>query len=178
MVIAQATTQKYRSKAVYWNLITKTVMSINWMEQYRVNGKLQIPKCIARFDSQHEFKVYLELVRMYGEDCIIRQYPVDIINPCYCYPRGKTWRVDFGIQFSPASYLPHIYVEAKGAFLPEFATTLAMCEMTNPHLFKDLFIVFGNNYPQNSQVLKNLLKSDMHSNLLTLPELKDLSRLI
>jgi hypothetical protein len=178
VVIAQPTTQKYRSKAVYWNLITKTVMSLNWMEQYRVNGKLQIPKCIARFDSQHEFKVYLELVRMYGEDSIIRQYPVDICNPCCCYPKGKTWKVDFAIQFSPTSYLPHMFVEAKGAFLPEFATTLAMCEITNPDLFSDLFIVFGNKYPKDSQVLKNLLKSDMKSNLLTFPELKDLSRLI
>jgi hypothetical protein len=178
MLTSQPATQKYRSKAVYWNLVTKTVMSINWMEQYRVNDKLLIPKCIARFDSQHEFKVYLELVRMYGEDCIIRQFPVDICNSCYCYPKGKTWKVDFAIQFSPASYLPHRFVEAKGAFLPEFATTLAMCEMTNPDLFSNLFIVFGNKYPKNSQVLKNLLKSDMRSNLLTFPELKDLSRLI
>jgi hypothetical protein len=53
-----------------------------------------------------------------------------------------------------------------------------MCEMTNPDLFSNLFIVFGNKYPKNSQVLKNLLKSDMRSNLLTFPELKDLSRLI
>jgi hypothetical protein len=177
-MITQSATPKYKSKAVYWNLITKTVMSINWMEQYRVNGKLQVPKCIARFDSQHEFKVYLELVRMYGEDSIIRQYPIEIIEDCRCYPKGRFWKVDFAIKLIPTSYLPHIYVEAKGAFLPEFATTLAFCEMIAPEEFENLFIVFGNKYPKDNQVLKNLLKSSMKSNLLTFPQLQNLSRLI
>jgi hypothetical protein len=177
-VLAQPTTQKYRAKVVYWNLVTRTVVSTQSMEQYRVNDKLRVPKCIARFDSQHEFKVYLELVRMYGTANVLRQYPIDIIEECCTYPRGKTWKVDFAIRFNLGSYLPHKFVEAKGAFLPEFATTLAFCEMTKPHMFAHLFIVFGNKMPSGSQPLKNLLKSSMKSNLLTLPELKDLSRLI
>jgi hypothetical protein len=177
-MLAQPTVQKYRAKAVYWNLVTRTVVSAQTIEQYRVNDKLDLPKCIARFDSQHEFKVYLELVRMYGADSIIRQHPITIIEECCTYPKGKTWKIDFLIQPSSGKLYVPKYVEAKGAFLPEFATTLAFLEMTSPELFERLFIVFGNKLPSGSQVLKNLLKSSMKDNLLTLPELKDLSRLI
>jgi hypothetical protein len=177
-VLAQPTTQKYRAKVVYWNLVTRTVVSTQSMEQYRVNGKLKVPKCIARFDSQHEFKVYLELVRMYGAENIVRQYPIEIIQECCTYPKGKTWKVDFAIEpINRRFYVPR-YVEAKGAFLPEFATTLAFCELTNSEMFPRLYIVFGNKLPSGSQPLKNLLKSSMKSNLLTLPELKDLSLLL
>lgn len=176
-MLAQPTV-KYRAKVVYWNLVTRTVVSAQSIEQYRVKGRLDLPKCIARFDSQHEFKVYLELVRMYGASRIIRQYPVTIIEPCCTYPKGKNWKVDFMIEPDNGKLYSRRYVEAKGAFLPEFATTLAFLEMTNPELFEKLFIVFGKRLPEGSQVLKNLLKSSMKCNLLTLPELKDLSRLI
>jgi hypothetical protein len=177
-VLAEPTTQKYRAKAVYWNLVTKGVVATQSMEQYRVNGRMKVPKCIARFDSQHEFRVYLELVRMYGADSVIRQFPIEVIQEGCVYPRGKTWKVDFAIKAFPGQYLPSFFVEAKGAFLPEFATTLAFLEMNEPVFFRDLFIVFGNKIPTGSIPLKNLLKSEMKSNLLTLPELKDLSRLI
>jgi hypothetical protein len=176
-MLAQPTV-KYKAKAVYWNLITRTVVPAQSIEQYRVNGRLDLPKCIARFDSQHEFKVYLELVRMYGAGSVIRQHPIAIIEESCVYPKGKTWKIDFMIEPDNGKLYSRRYVEAKGAFLPEFATTLAFLEMTNPELFMKLFIVFGNKFPSGSQPLKNLLKSSIKHNLLTLPELKDLSRLI
>lgn len=176
-MLAQPTV-KYKAKAVYWNLVTRTVVSAQSIEQYRVNGRLDLPKCIARFDSQHEFKVYLELVRMYGASSIVRQHPITVIEECCTYPKGKTWKIDFLIQPGNGKLSAPKYVEAKGAFLPEFANTLAFLEMTNNELFMKLFIVFGNKLPSGSQPLKNLLKSSMKHNLLTLPELKDLSQLI
>jgi hypothetical protein len=178
-MLAQPTVEsKYKAKVVYWNLVTRTVVSTQSMEQYRVNGRMQIPQCIARFDSQHEFKVYLELVRMYGADCILRQYPVEIVPECYCYPKGKKWKVDFGITGSFDETEPMFHVEAKGAFLPEFATTLVLLEMTDPAMFDNLFIIFGSKMPSDSLPLRNLLRGEFKQNLLTLPQLKDLSRLI
>lgn len=120
------TTPKYKAKAVFWHTEWKMVLDKSNLEEYRSKNRLKLPDNVFRFDSQHEFKVYLELCRMYGTDRVIRQYPVEIIPPGYCYPKGKTWKVDFAIK--NVGQLPTVFalVEAKGFFLPEFAYTLAL----------------------------------------------------
>ncbi|NJL51411.1 MAG: hypothetical protein HC930_02900 [Hydrococcus sp. SU_1_0] len=173
MVAARARTPKYKSQAVFWNTVTNVVVPKQSVEQYRKGNRLELPRCIERFDSQHEFKVYLELVRMYGAECIIKQYPLEIIAPGYCYPKGKLWKVDFAILQTPASYAPSLYVEAKGVFLPEFGHTLASFEQTDPETFYQLFVVFTDKLPIENLVVKNLLKSPCKNQLMTLKQLKD-----
>jgi hypothetical protein len=168
------TLAKYRAKPVYWNLATKTVVHPSSTEQFRRNNRLQLPDCICRFDSQHEFKVYLELVRMYGASNIVRQYPLEVFPEGYCYPRGKTWKVDFAIRHNEISNLPSIFLEAKGAFLPEFAYTLAALELNNPDNFDRLYIVFPSKLPDENKVLTNLLKSPIAKQLITFTELQNI----
>jgi hypothetical protein len=170
-MLAKADT-KFRAKVVYWNLVTKNVVSAQSVEQYRVNNRLKLPDCICRFDSQLEFKVYLELVRMYGAEKIIRQYPLEIFPESYCYPRGKVWKVDFAIKRNASSYLPSLFVEAKGAFLPEFAVALAAFEALNPDDFDKVHIIFGNTFPKESRVFRNLLKCPIANQMMTINQLR------
>jgi hypothetical protein len=168
---------KYKAKAVFWDLDKSTVVDKSEIERYREKGRLKLPDHVARFDSQHEFKVYLELCRMYGQEKIYRQYSTEVIPAGYCYPKGKNWKIDFSI----ANERPYLgtshFVEAKGAFLPEFAHTLANFELLNDKAFGKLIIIFGNSIPIESKVIKALLDSEYAQNLLTLKELKQLSRL-
>lgn len=168
---------KFRAKVVYWNLVTKNVVSAQSIEQYRVNDRLKLPNCICRFDSQLEFKVYLELVRMYGSKNVIRQYPLEIFPESYCYPKGKVWKIDFAIKRVSNAYLPSLFVEAKGAFLPEFAVTLAAFEALNPDDFNRVHIIFGNTFPKESRVFKNLLKCPIADQMMTINQLKEKNRL-
>lgn len=177
-MLVQPTTQKYQAKRVYWNLVTKNVVTTQWVEQYRRNGRLELPSCIAKFDSQLEFKVYLELVRMYGDDRIIRQFPLEIFPRGYCYPRGKVWKVDFAIKRYETDAYPTAYVEAKGAFLPEFGYTLAALEAEYPDEFEQVYIVFSNTLPKENKMFKNLQKSPMAERLLTYKQLQNRGKLI
>jgi hypothetical protein len=170
-------TPKYKAKAVFFDSIKRVVIDRNEIDKYRPGGKLKLPDGITRFDSQHEFKVYLELCRMYGQERVSRQHPVQIIPPGYCYPKGKNWKIDFYIDRDPTRFGSSLFVEAKGAFLPEFAHTLASFEQKNAHAFEKLIIVFGGIMPSYNKVVKALLDSDYGQNLLTLEELKQLSHL-
>ena len=168
---------KYLAKYVYWDTKKRVVMNVHDIEIYRCNKKLRLPKHIARFDSQHEFKVYLELVRMYGEYSVERQVAVEIIPPCKCYPTGKRWKVDFTV-LSPTDYGDEVlYVEAKGFLIPAFADTLAMFEIETPYYLDDFYLVFPQQIPTDKQVIKNLQKSGLNENLLTLNTLKELRQL-
>ncbi len=172
-----ATRTKYKAKPVFFDIELRGVLDSNLLEKYRVKGRLKLPESIVRFDSQHEFKVYLELCRMYGTERVTRQYLVKISLPGYCYPTGKSWKIDFAIAdpdpFSDFTY----YVEAKGAFLPEFAQTLASFESRSAESFERLIIVFGDSIPLNNRVVKSLFDSPFKSNLLTLKELEQLKTL-
>ena len=119
---------KYKSRCVYWDLTKQVVIDPQDIKVYRQQGRLKLPNHLIRFDSVHEYKVYLELCRIYGANRIIRQYQLDILPPCFCYPKGKKWRVDFAILSSTSQGGYFCFVEAKGAFLPEFAHTLACLE--------------------------------------------------
>lgn len=164
---------KYQAKHVYWDAKNKIVRAGFDIEIYRCYGKLKLPPHIWRFDSQHEFKVYLELVRMYGEHRIERQFSVPIFPISCCYARGKSWKVDFALvnPNEPSEIL--YYIEAKGAFLTEFALTLAAFEQHQYERFERIKIIFPNRLPSKNNVVKSLLKSPFKDNLLTLSELKE-----
>ncbi len=170
-------TPKFKAKPVFWNSKDKVVKSEHDIEIYRCDGKLKLPEHIWRFDSQHEFKVYLELVRIFGADRIERQCSLTIIPRGKCYPKGKTWKVDFAITFDEDSDLCTHFVEAKGAFLPEFATTLALLERENPSCFDITYVVFNGKPPSSNRVIKSLLKTDFKDHLLTLKELEQSTNL-
>lgn len=170
-------TTKYSAKHVYWDAKKQVVLNVHDVEIYRCKGKLRLPSHYYRFDSQHEFKVYLELCRMYGESNVERQYPVKILPKGKCYPKGLTWKVDFTVCSKEKGQNLFYNVEAKGLFLPEFGKTLAMLEQCEPVDFKSLRIVFPNKIPTENKVVKALSKSDFASNLLTLKDLKQLTEL-
>ena len=170
-------TTKYRANHVYWDAKKQVVLNIHDIEIYRCNGKLKLPTSYYRFDSQHEFRVYLELCRMYGEENVERQYPVKVLPPSKCYPKGLTWKVDFTVYFKKKDLSFFHNIEAKGIFLPEFGKTLAMLEQHNSMNFHRTKIVFPNKIPTENKVVKALSKTDFALNLLTLKELKQLTEL-
>ena len=163
---------KYKAKHVFYDSKTRSVISACSTDIYRVNGKLKLPSHIWRFDSIHEFKVYLELTRMYGVDRIARQHKLEIIPSGCCYPKSKDWRVDFAIlnssRFGGCSH----FIEAKGAFLPEFATTLACLEQNNEYAFEKLYLVFPGKPPTTNRVLNSLMKTYFANHIFTLKELQ------
>lgn len=165
-------TAKYKAKYVYWDLVKRVVLSPIDIEIYRCNDKLKLPERIVRFDSQHEFKVYLELCRMYASDLIKLQVPVEILPPCNCYPKGKRWRLDFAIINSKNRGVIDFYVEAKGMVHPEFPDNLAMLEINNPYEFEKLYIVFPQRIPNKTKVIKSLRDNGFDDAFMTLNQLK------
>lgn len=168
---------KYRAKYVYWDVINGIVLGADKVEKYRTNGKLKLPEYIWRFDSQHEFKVYLELARIFGSNRVIRQLKLRIMPASSCFPSGKHWRVDFGILNESKDGGYCYYIEAKGACLPEFTNILANLELFNRIAFNHLWIVFAEQVPTENKVIKALTKTTHTSRLLTLKELKQLTTL-
>jgi hypothetical protein len=169
---------KYGSKPVYWNDIHNRVLDLEEIESYRFKGKLKIPASISRFDSTHEFLVYRELVRIYGEERVFRQVPLEIVRPSHCYPKGKAWKVDFAIaELVWGDKHIKSYVEAKGAFLPEFGYVLSALEELHPTSFLKLKIIFGNEIPRSNKIISALMRSSFSRNIFTLKELKERKRL-
>lgn len=172
-----ATTLKYKAKAVFFDREKRIVIDPAEVCQYRAGKRLNLPSHIIRFDSQHEFGVYLELCRMYGAGRVVRQFPIQIYQPGCCYPKGKMWKVDFAILTGGVSRTPFAFVEAKGAFLPEFGFTLAALEQLHPRLFGDLYIVFGASIPVRNEIVSSLFKTEADYRLFTLKEMKCLQYL-
>ena len=168
---------KYQAKYVYWNTEKQVVMHPIDVEIYRCHGRLKLPKRIVRFDSQHEFKVYLELAKMYGTENVSRQYPIQIIKPCRCYPNGKDWKVDFAICSTNSPNYYDYLVEAKGVVTSEFINTLVLLEQNNHIAFESLEIVFPRSIPTDNKVIRNLLKYWSVGFIITLDELKQLKTL-
>lgn len=169
--------EKYSAKQVYYCLQTRTVLNSRDVELYRVNGRLKLPSHINRFDSQHEFKVYLELVRIYGVRRILFQVPVRIVPPSLCYPDGKSWRVDFAITKYPDIQTNMFLIEAKGLITSEFAYTLTLLEQNNSESFDKLRIIFSTKIPYRNQIINALAKTDYAKNLFTLKNLKQCKRI-
>ncbi|MGL5940808.1 MAG: hypothetical protein ACRC2S_10520 [Waterburya sp.] len=168
---------KYKSKVVFWDRNKQAVICKATADKYRPGNKDRLPEHIFRFDSTHEFHVYLELVRMYGDTRIVRQYPLEIFPRSFCYPNGKKWKIDFAIMNSAVSDYPVRYVEAKGLLLNEFRCTLGAFEQNDFNNFLRLCLVFPKAIPVETNLIKALFYSDRQDMLLTLPELKHLQRL-
>lgn len=171
------TTPKYKAKAVFWDTKREIVIDNSAVEKYRAKNRLKLPDHITRFDSQHEFKVYLRLCWMYGEHRIKRQYPIEVIPPGRCYPKGKCWKVDFAITTAWAVPKISHYVEAKGALLPEFVNTLVQLEISQPNVFKNLSVVFSRSIPTENKVIHSLLNQFHVPYFCTLEELEQLAHL-
>ena len=168
---------KYQPKPVYWDSNNQIVINRQEAEKHRTKYRLNLPPYIFRFDSTHEFNVYLELVRMYGVDRVVRQYPLKVFPPGHCYPKGKTWKVDFAINSAkPPFHFTH-YVEAKGLLMRESRLMLASLECHNREAFNRFYLVFSNGLPLENDLVKALHNSDCKEMLLTLPELKKLKTL-
>jgi hypothetical protein len=167
--------QKYRSKAVFWDLQKRIVISRESAIRHRLGDSTKLPKHIVRFDSIHEFTVYLELSRIYGHHRIVRQYPLHIFPKSVCYPNGKTWRVDFAITAEGMSRTFSNFVEAKGVMMREFRVTLGCLEQNNSNAFQRLSMVFPKRIPTECALIKTLSRSERRDMLLTLPELRQLS---
>jgi hypothetical protein len=171
------TTPKYKAKPVFWDTKQEIVIDSSEVGKYRVKNRLKLPEHITRFDSQHEFKVYLELWRMYGGHRIKRQYPIEVIPSGRCYPKGKHWKVDFAITTSWSNPEISHYVEAKGALLPEFVNTLVQLEIAQSTIFENLCVVFGRSIPAENKVIKTLLNQYFTPYFCTLEELEQLTHL-
>ena len=171
------TIPKYKARAVFWDTKQEIVIDSSEVERYRIKDRLKLPEHITRFDSQHEFKVYLRLCWMYGEHRIKRQHPIEVVPPGRCYPKGKTWKVDFAITTSWSNPKISHYVEAKGALLPEFVNTLVQLEIAQPNVFEKLSIVFGRSIPTENKVIHSLSYRNHVPYFCTLEELKQLTHL-
>ena len=167
---------KYRSKPIFWDEKTQQVTSSEQIT--RTYGTLAVAKNrgFLRFDSTLEFNVYLRLVEMFGANRVLRQYPLRIIPPGYCYKSGKKWRVDFAIFDGTDDKFPAHFIEAKGAVMPDFRHCIASLESFDPGSFDQLSIVFGKTIPPD-KMIKNLLSTDFKNRIYTLKELQCTQRL-
>lgn len=170
------TKQKYKAKCVYWDITRKVVISDVEAKAIRDTNKDFYNKRVVRFDSIHEFKVYLELCRIYGYPNVVRQHQIEIIPPSVCYPNGKKWRVDFAVSVNRSSAEYDWYIEAKGVFLPEFASVLTTLEQYDFDKFERVKIVFAKKIPIEHRVLNALSKTRYARNLITYKELCKHSR--
>lgn len=168
---------KYNAKHVFWNTVNQCVTPVELANSLRSGKQKRLPKYITRFDSQHEFRVYLELIRMYGVERIDTQVPVEIIPPSNCFPSGKKWKVDFGIKDEGFLGIYDHYVEAKGLITREFVYTLGCLEQIDPYAFFDTYLVFTDKIPLKNKIVKNLWKSKAVNNLMTLKQLKTINKL-
>ena len=169
---------KYSAKYVFWNTNTKTVISSEDANKLRSGKQNKLPGHIRRFDSQHEFKVYLELARIYGYKRVRTQVAISILPPGVCFPRGKQWRIDFAVTEPEDDHVFYAYAEAKGFVTPEFAYTLACLEAYRPSIFNNLVLVFPNTIPVEKSIVKNLSKSHLRNHLMNLKTLKKKRKLL
>ena len=164
---------KFKAKYVYWDSKNQRVIDCYEADKLRFGKQDTLPKHIRRFDSRHEFKVYLELIRIYGIRRIKTQVHINLLPRGLCFPRGKTWKVDFAIveHYDQSVYCK--YVEAKGMITREFVYTLACLEAYKPIIFNNLSLVFTRNIPKDNSVIRALSKTHWNDNLLTLEILQN-----
>ena len=168
---------KYGSQEVFWDTRKKEVITYYAAQKYRVRGRLKLPNHIERFPSVLEFNVYQKLVDLYGERRIVRQYPLVIMPPGCCYPKGKKWRVDFAIQWLPNSKDFVLFVEAKGALIAEFRHTLSALEAYDNAAFNKLRIIWGSGIPKHGVFIRNLLASEFRNQMYSFRQFENMSRL-
>lgn len=163
---------KYSACKVHWHSDRKCVLSSLDLERVKDPKTSKLPKNIITFDSRHEFRVWLELCKIYGEHRVLLQTPIEIIPPGSCYPRGKKWKADFAIIDDDNRHTISHLVEAKGYVTMEFTFILSLIELHKPFLFERLMIVFPKAIPTDKKIIKNLNQSDFADNLLTFKQLQ------
>ncbi len=109
------------------------------------------------------------LIELFGCTAVKHQYPVDLLPPGRCHPKGKKWTIDFAIRPDKQFKRSLMLVEAKGYPTDTFLTNLSILEATNPNLFKSLFLIFERNIPDN-RMIANLRKTNIGAKVLTLQE--------
>lgn len=167
---------KYKAERVYWDDKKRCVVNYDDLHSYRQYSPKGLPEHLYCFDSRHEFRVWIELCRIYGEHRVLRQHRVEIIHPACCYPKGKVWKVDFAVASCHFPGTIQRYYEAKGYMTNEFCYTLALLENIDPLAFEKLYVVFPQSLPTDKRIIKNLMDSEYSNNLMTLKQLQKLGK--
>jgi hypothetical protein len=167
---------KYRAQPVFWDEKQQRIPSQDQLVGIKTLGEKAIKDSFLRFDSTLEFNVYLKLVDLVGSKRILRQYPLEVLPPGYCYLTGKKWRVDFAILERIGDKFPISYVEAKGLITTDFSYALACLEVYNPDSFDQLSLVFGQRFPPG-KLMTRLRKTDFAKRIYTLKQFQCISRL-
>ena len=154
---------KYRAKSLYVSKVNNQVIELEQVKNYPKNT-------LVYFASQHEYLVYLALLKLSKSYSIEHQYNVSIIPPYrgMCFPNGKTWKVDFAVKKDNEITM---LVEAKGKLSCDFPLILALLELNNLQLFSKLWLVFPVQIPKNS-ILKRLQKTSMKQKIITRKQLE------
>ena len=166
-----ALANKYKAHSVYWDLEAQSIVQkTDLLKRYQKYGKLNLPEHISYFASKFEFQVYQALVKLYGVNAVIHQYPLPIISEGKCYPIGKDWKIDFAVKPSIDSSFPIMLVEAKGRLTETFTRNLAFLEQTNPTAFERFYLLFHRAIPQGNKLIRNLMSTDVKDRILTLSQ--------
>lgn len=154
---------KYRAKSLYVSKVNNQVVDLERVKNYPKNT-------LIYFASQHEYLVYLALLKLPKSYSIEHQYNVSIIPPYrgVCFPNGKTWKVDFAVKMNDEITM---LVEAKGKLTKDFPLILALLELNNSQLFSKLWLVFSTQIPKNS-ILKRLRKTSLNQKIITRKQLE------
>ncbi len=166
-----ALANKYKAHSLYWDLEAQSIVQkTDLLKRYQKYGKLNLPEHISYFASKFEFQVYQALVKLYGVNAVIHQYPLPIISEGKCYPIGKDWKIDFAVKPSIDSSFPIMLVEAKGRLTETFTRNLAFLEQTNPTAFERFYLLFHRAIPQGNKLIRNLMSTDVKDRILTLSQ--------
>ncbi len=164
-----AVANKYKANSTYWHIRERRTLTKQEADWYRKNQQPALD--ILYFASTFELVVYQHLIELFGFTAVIHQYPVDLLPPGRCHPKGKKWIIDFAIKPDKQLKRSLMLVEAKGYPTDTFLTNLSILEATNPNLFKSLFLIFDRNIPAH-RIITNLRKTNSYAQgkVLTLPE--------
>ncbi len=167
---------KYKAAPVYFCSRQNRQLTPNEIKIYKASGNKSDFTDVIRFESQHEYKVYLVLRNSYLFSEISPQYQVEILPPkdSACFPTGKRWQVDFLAKGQHKE--PLMLVEAKGLITRDFPLILAMFENFNQELFSKLWLVFDR-IPKHNQLVKNLLHRQNKPNIPRIVTLSQFQRL-
>ena len=163
---------KYNARSFYYDPLKDNIL-LQTEGRGRPAMEEDARKHCIFFASEHEFQVYQTLRTKFASAAISTQYAVPILPRCECYPKGKTWTVDFAVFHPSIRKTPMMLVEAKGHPTEGFKYQLALLNLSQPELFKKLMIVFSNSVPLSIDIFRNLSRNGCKDRLLTLAEFKN-----
>ena len=106
---------KYKAQIVYYSPSKDRQLTKNEILAYKSYGINSDFADAIKFDSYHEYKVYLTLRNSYIISEVIPHFPIEILSKkdkLACFPTGKRWAVDFIARGHHKETL--MLVEAKG----------------------------------------------------------------